>query len=152
VAAHLVKRHNIIAGKAYNSSEILALNDHQFLILERDGKGLGDGSNAKIKQVWAVDISGASDVSTMSGAADLLARAPAKTLFLDIQSALKAFGLAGPNVFYVFSFTDTDLAAGNLSFEQQRLGSVPEPKSLGLMLLGLGFLAVVTHRRASLGA
>jgi hypothetical protein len=189
-ATHEYAYDNIIAGKAYNSSEILALNDHQFLILERDGKGLGDGSNAKVKQVWAVDLSGASDVSAMSGAADLLARAPAKTLFLDIQSALKAFGLAesaipakiegmafgediitdgilyhtlyitndndfvpgaaGPNAFYVFSFTDADLAAGNLSFERQRLASVPEPKSLGLMLLGLGFLAVVTRRRASL--
>jgi len=80
--------------KSYNSSEILALNDHQFLVLERDGKGLGDGSLAKVKQVWAVDINGAQDVSGLSGEAALLAKAPSKKLFLDIESALKTFGLS----------------------------------------------------------
>jgi hypothetical protein len=184
-ATHEYAYDNIIAGKAYNSSEILALNDHQFLILERDGKGLGDGSAAKVKQVWAVDIAGAADVSTMSGAADLLARAPSKTLFLDIQSALKAFGLAetaipakiegmafgedilnggivyhtlfisndndfvpgiaGPNTFYAFSFTDADLASGHLTFEQQ--GVVPEPQTMALMVCGLGMLILGVRRR-----
>ena len=33
--------------KNFNSSELLALNDHQFLVLERDGKGLGDGRLAR---------------------------------------------------------------------------------------------------------
>ena len=30
-------------------SEILALNNHEMLVDERDGKGLGDGSKAKVK-------------------------------------------------------------------------------------------------------
>jgi hypothetical protein len=179
---------NVIAGKAYNSSEILALNDHQFLVLERDGKGLGDGSNAKVKQVWAVDISGAADVSNMSGAADLLARAPTKTLFLDIEAALKGFGMAesaipakleglsfgedivtegttyhtlyvsndndfvpgvaGPNVFYAFSFTDADLAAGSLTYAPQDFRPVPEPQSMALMALGIGMLIFLVRRRS----
>ena len=89
---------NTIGGKSYNSSEILALNDHQFLVLERDGKGLGDGSVAKIKQVWTVDLSGAQDVSSLTGQAALLAKAPTKKLFLDIASALKAFGLSDTQI------------------------------------------------------
>ncbi len=184
-ATHEYAYDNIIGTKAFNSSEILALNDHQFLVLERDGKGLGDGSAAKVKSIYAVDIAGAADVSSMSGAADLLARAPSKTLFLDMESALKAFGMpetaipaklegmafgddivnsgivyhtlfvsndndfipgiAGPNIFYAFSFTDADLAAGHLTFEKQ--GIVPEPQSLALMLLGLGLLAITVRRR-----
>lgn len=84
---------NLIGSKAYNSSEIVALNSHQFLVLERDGKGLGDGSKAVVKQIYAVDIAGAQDVSALSGQAALLAQAPSKSLFLDIASALKAFGI-----------------------------------------------------------
>ncbi|MEK8031343.1 esterase-like activity of phytase family protein [Ideonella sp. DXS29W] len=80
--------------KAYNSSEILALNSHEFLVLERDGKGLGDNSAAVVKQVWKVDLAQAEDVSALEGANDLLAKAPAKTLFLDIRAALNAAGLA----------------------------------------------------------
>jgi hypothetical protein len=85
---------NRIGNKNYNSSEIVALNDHEFLVLERDGKGLGDGTNAVVKQVWKVDIAGAADVSGLSGQAALLAKAPAKTLFLDIRAALNARGIS----------------------------------------------------------
>lgn len=95
---HQYAYNNVIAGKSYNSSEILALNDHQFLVLERDGKGLGDGSSAKVKQIWAVDLTGAADVSGLSGEAALLAKAPSKKLFLDIASALKSFGIADTQI------------------------------------------------------
>jgi|GEM_PF-231223 len=145
--------------KTYNSSEILALNNHQFLVLERDGKGLGDGSKAVIKQLYSIDIAGATDVSGISGETNLLPFAPAKKLFLDMAAALKANGIldtqipaklegiaigqdiiragvvnhtlyvgndndffptiAGPNKFFVFAFTDADLAATNLSYAAQ---------------------------------
>jgi hypothetical protein len=85
---------NRIGSKNFNSSEIVALNDHEFLVLERDGKGLGDGSNAAVKQVWKVDLAGAEDVSGLSGQAALLAKAPSKTLFLDIKAALNAKGIS----------------------------------------------------------
>ncbi len=72
-------------------SEIVALNDHQFLIDERDGKGLGDGSSAVAKQIFKIDLAGAQDVSNLSG--DLSARAVQKTLFLDVVGALNAKGI-----------------------------------------------------------
>ena len=84
--------------KAYNSSEVLALNDHELLVLERDGKGLGDDSKADVKRIYKVDLAGAADVSALSGEAALLAKAPAKTLFLDIAAALKAAGLANTQI------------------------------------------------------
>ena len=47
-------------------SEILALNNHQFLMLPRDGSGLGkeDGNPLVFKSVFIVDINGASDIAS----------------------------------------------------------------------------------------
>ena len=78
---------------ADNSSEIVALNSHEFLVLERDGKGLGDGSVAVVKRLFKIDIAGAADVSGLSGQAALLAKAPVKSQFLDIKAALNAAGI-----------------------------------------------------------
>ena len=46
-----------------------------------------------VKQLWAVDITGAQDVSALSGAATLLAQAVPKKLFLDIVAVLNTFVL-----------------------------------------------------------
>jgi hypothetical protein len=83
---------------AFNSSEIIALNDHQFLIDTRDGKGLGDGSPAVVKQLWAVDITGAQEVSSLSGETTLLTKAVPKTLFLDIVTVLNANGIPNTQI------------------------------------------------------
>ena len=49
-------------------SEICALNDHEFLVDERDGKGRGETSNnAKVKQLFKIDLTDAVDVSAMDG-------------------------------------------------------------------------------------
>jgi len=85
-------------GKTYNSSEIIAINDHEFMVLERDGKGLGDGTNAVVKRVYKVDLTGAADVSALSGQAALLANAVSKTLVLDIKSILNANGVTDANI------------------------------------------------------
>lgn len=77
-------------------SEIVALNDHQFLVDERDGKGLGDGTTAVAKQLFKIDITGAQDVSALSG--DLSAKAIPKTLFLDIVAKLNAKGIASTQI------------------------------------------------------
>ncbi|MCE9553232.1 MAG: esterase-like activity of phytase family protein [Planctomycetes bacterium] len=41
-------------------SELLAINSHQFLVIERDGK---PGPAARVKRIYKIDIRGASDVS-----------------------------------------------------------------------------------------
>ncbi|HMV64967.1 MAG TPA: esterase-like activity of phytase family protein [Rhodocyclaceae bacterium] len=73
-------------------SEIVAINDHEFLVDERDGKGLGDGSNAAVKKLYKIDLTGAADVSALSGAANLAPKAVGKTLFLDVVAALTSVG------------------------------------------------------------
>lgn len=77
-------------------SEIVALNDHQFLVDERDGKGLGDGSKAAVKQIFKIDLSGAQDVTALSG--DLSAKAVAKSLVLDVVAVLGANGITPAQV------------------------------------------------------
>lgn len=78
-------------------SDIVALNQHEFLVDERDGKGLGDGSNAKVKQVFKIDITNAVDVTNMDGltAAN---NAVAKTLFLDMVKVLNANGITSDKI------------------------------------------------------
>src|SRR5262245_25969783 len=86
--------------KNYNSSEILALNDHEMLVLERDGKGKGDGSSDVVKRILKIDLAGATDVWPLglSGEASLLPFAVAKTLFLDIKATLGTHGIAATDV------------------------------------------------------
>jgi hypothetical protein len=73
-------------------SDVLAINDHELLVDERDGKGLGDNSTAVFKQINHIDLTGAADVSQASGASGLAPFAVKKTLFLDIVAALTAHG------------------------------------------------------------
>ncbi len=78
-------------------SEITALNDHEMIVDERDGKGLGDGSKAKVKQLFKIDLKGAMDVSNMDGTA-AAAHAVTKTLFLDVVQVLTANGMANTDI------------------------------------------------------
>jgi hypothetical protein len=82
-------------------SEIIAVNNHQFLVDERDGSGLGDtplltdtASAAGVKKLFLIDLAGAADVSAIAGPnADLSPYAVGKTLFLDIVAKLTAAGI-----------------------------------------------------------
>ena len=65
-------------------SEIVAINNHEFLVDERDSKGLADDSQAVFKRLYRIDLQGAFDVSNLSGAANLAGNAVPKQLFLDI--------------------------------------------------------------------
>jgi Esterase-like activity of phytase len=147
------------------ASEITALNNHEFLVDERDGKGLGDGNKAKVKQIFKIDLAGAVDVQDMDGTT-AAANAVSKTLFLDVVKELTANGITAdqipaklegitlgpdvenngmtlhtlwvandndflqdlngagtnPNQFFVFGFTDADLA-GSVYVPQQAQGS-----------------------------
>lgn len=83
-------------------SEIVALNNHQFLVDERDGKGLGDGSTAVVKQLFRIDLNGATDVGSLTGSsADqsaLKAAAVKKTLVLDLVNVLTANGISADQI------------------------------------------------------
>lgn len=79
-------------------SDIVAINDHEFLVDERDGKGLGDGSTAVFKKLFRIDLAGAQDVSLLSGAAALAPAAVAKTPFLDIVATLNAHGIGSNDI------------------------------------------------------
>jgi hypothetical protein len=84
-------------------SEILAVNDHQFIVDERDGAGLGEfpaltdaASPAAVKQLFLIDLAGARDITDISGPnADLTPYAVQKTLFLDVVKRLNAAGIDG---------------------------------------------------------
>ena len=69
-------------------SEILALNDHEFLVDERDGQGLGDGSVAALKRLYKINLDGAVDVSAITDPVVLASCAVAKSLFLDFVNVL----------------------------------------------------------------
>jgi hypothetical protein len=77
-------------------SEILAINNDEFLLLERDGKGLGDGTNAVTKQIFKINLSGATDVTSMAG--DLSAQKVTKSLFLDVNAVLNGKGITSAQV------------------------------------------------------
>ncbi len=79
-------------------SEIVAINDHEFLLDERDGKGLGDNSTAAAKALYRISLTGATDVSNISGSTNLAPFAVQKTLFLDVVAALSANGIDPKNI------------------------------------------------------
>jgi hypothetical protein len=80
-------------------SEIVAVNDHQFLVDERDGSGLGNGDAAGVKQLFEIDISGATDITNLTGAAAASAAvAKPTTPFLDLVSALNAIGIPSTQI------------------------------------------------------
>jgi hypothetical protein len=81
-------------------SEIVALNNHDFLVDERDGNGREGGSNpnlssnlAVVKQVFKIDLTGAFDITGLDGAT-AVTHAVNKSLFLDIVQVLVANGLS----------------------------------------------------------
>ncbi len=183
--------YNLTSGSGV--SDIVALNDHQFLVDERDGHGRADGSDAVAKQLFIIDTNGATDVTDLSGEALKDAAIPKSGPFLDIVAALGANGIPpsevpakieglafgqdvtvdgkvehtlyvsndndflsqvpladgtmvdNPNQFFVFGFTDADLAKfGVEDFDPQDVAAVPEPSTWAMMILGflgLGFAA-----------
>jgi len=92
IATGATKEYAYLLTDGSGASEIVAINDHEFLVDERDGKGLGDNSTAAVKKLFKIDLTGALDVS---GLATLDATSPvvAKTLFLDVVAELTAAGI-----------------------------------------------------------
>lgn len=79
-------------------SDLVAVNDHEFLVDERDGHGFGDGTIATEKKVFRIDLAGARDVSKIIGAANLAPLAVNKTLFADLVSIFNDNGIEGWNI------------------------------------------------------
>ena len=76
------------------ASDIIAVNNHQFLVDERDGNGMADtplitdtASAAKVKKLYLIDLNGAQELTTADHG-DLSGKAVGKTLFLDIVGKL----------------------------------------------------------------
>ncbi len=78
-------------------SEILALNNHEFLVDERDGNGRGSANDAVVKQLFKIDLSGATDISNLD-AIHALPFAVSKTLFVDLVQLFTANGIAAGNI------------------------------------------------------
>jgi hypothetical protein len=74
-------------------SEITAINGHLFLVDERDGRGLGDGTAARSKHLYEIDLTGATDIAALGPEAALAAAVPKKD-FLDVVAFLNAAGIA----------------------------------------------------------
>lgn len=73
-------------------SEIVAVNDHQFLVDERDGEGQGgDPAVTVSKKIYLIDIAGATDITASSNTFATVTKSA--TAFLDITSALVASGV-----------------------------------------------------------
>jgi len=75
-------------------NEIVAINDHEFLVIERDGRV---GSNAQTKKIFWIDINGATDVSGIAALPQTGlpagVTAVSKSLLIDMLDP--AFNLAG---------------------------------------------------------
>jgi hypothetical protein len=78
-------------------SEILALNNHEFLVDERDGHGRADGSLAVVKQLFKIDLTGATDVGAMDGKT-AAANEVKKTLFVDLVTSMNAAGISAAEI------------------------------------------------------
>ena len=76
------------AGLKTTVSDVVAINENEFLVDERDGKGLGDNSAAGFKRLFKFTLTGATEVSGISGKTALAAAAVSKSLVLDIVSVL----------------------------------------------------------------
>jgi len=79
-------------------SDVVAVNEHELLVDERDGKGLGDDSTAAFKKVFHIDLAGAQDVSQASSESGLAPYAVKKALLVDVVAALNAHGIASNDI------------------------------------------------------
>src|SRR5262249_39625226 len=83
-------------------SEILAINNHEFLVDERDGRGRegasdGSSNDARVKQLFKIDLENAHDISNEDGL-PAATHAVSKTLFLNIVTALTANGIPATRI------------------------------------------------------
>ena len=78
-------------------SEIIAVNNHEFLVDERDGAGLGDGTSAIVKMLFKIDLAAAKDITNLPST-EAAAAAVSKSPFLDIVSLLTEKGVSAKQI------------------------------------------------------
>ncbi|WP_446744108.1 esterase-like activity of phytase family protein [Silvibacterium acidisoli] len=83
--------------KGSGVSEMVALNNHEFLVDERDGHGRADASNAKVKQLFKIDLDKATDIGEMDGTT-AAQHTVAKTLFVDLVKSMEAGGFSAAEI------------------------------------------------------
>ncbi len=104
IATGASKQYAYELGAGSGVSEITAINDHEFLVDERDGKGLGGGAGsgtAVVKQLFRVDLNGATDISNVASLPKSLSGVTtpvAKSLVLDVVGALNAAGISSDKI------------------------------------------------------
>lgn len=86
-----------LADRTLGVSEIIAINDHEFLVDERDGNG---GTSAAVKRLYRIDLTGATDVTNVAslpqtGLTGTGITPVSKSLFFDLLPSLtSALGAA----------------------------------------------------------
>ena len=99
VATGATKEYAYLLTTGSGVSEITAINDHQFLVDERDGKGLGDGSSAKVKSFFTIDITGATDISGLgANAAAAVAVPKSASPSVNLVTLLNGAGVTATNI------------------------------------------------------
>jgi hypothetical protein len=76
------------AGKSADNgvSEMLAINDHQFLVIERSGVQGADGNYVNYIRLYEIDMTGATDVHAMPSLAGADYKPVSKRLVLDLNT------------------------------------------------------------------
>ena len=86
-----------LEGEGNKTCEMLAVDDHHFLVIERDGK---IGQNSAFKRIMKIDIAGASDTSRVASFPPKKLpkgiKPVQKSTFIDLLDS--RYGLAGPHL------------------------------------------------------
>lgn len=95
------------ASQGRGTSAILALDDHRFLVLERNNRGLGVGSDPRgpVKRIFKIDLTGATEISSIVLAPGVDFTPVQKTLWLDLGTdTLPGLANKVPEKFESFAF------------------------------------------------
>jgi hypothetical protein len=86
-----------LEGEGNKTCEMLAIDDHRFLVIERDGQ---EGQSAAFKKIMKIDLADASDVSSIESLAPKKlpqgVKPVRKSVFIDLLDS--RYGLAGPHL------------------------------------------------------